>query len=496
VGAGIVLGVSGILMIAIAAPAIPVAAVEEPSARQTSSIDADEAVGDENQWTGPLVDGRIPDVVECNDAYPCPPEGGFDVEAELGWDTNLDLIESLKGTDACLYRHSVYPAGGVGYADSSLPYDDYPPQDAAFLTLRAETLRSAPAAVMDVTSGTVGGKTTATIVALASPEGADRFSLEALAAVNQHVASALSTIHDAGADVVVEWADAPSLLKMCEMEDRFPLLTDDSGAHLTSYTDPLPLEHVLEVTMNVDDARFAAPLVEEFAPYLRLTTMEGRYELLASARANSTSPWRGGSRMYKPGGAPTGDCSTSFRVNGNSILTADHCGWSNFYNVNGIWMGTAGYSQQGGNYDAMVLAGSTYSNQVWLGPVDPTSTLPAYGVYAPWTLSGGVDYLLASGSFTGQGTLLYLGPPSPDGCLFYTNDGKTRCGLYKTLAPSGICGYGDSGGPVAVYDPANGRLIPTGILTSSDVNNINYAHDCMFTGVAQIAYNYGGATIG
>lgn len=34
---------------------------------------------------------------------------------------NLKLVEGLGKQDECLFRNSVYPAGGVGFRDSSLP---------------------------------------------------------------------------------------------------------------------------------------------------------------------------------------------------------------------------------------------------------------------------------------------------------------------------------------------------------------------------------------
>lgn len=417
------------------------------------------------------------------------PSDGYSVDESLGWETNLGLVESLRGVDECLYRNAVYPAGGVGYSDGSLPYDDFDAPDRALLTLRAETLRTHPGSVMDVVSTGEAGSVRVTIVALSDPEGQPKFSLDELQAADQDADGAVRTIEASGAEIVVEWVDAPSLLEVCAIQDSFKALTDGNGTPVTSFVIPDALGHNVKATLNVNDVQYAESLAATFGDHLRIEATEDEYILYD--RVSDYAPFFGGDRMNLPNGTPW--CSTSFRVNGNSILTADHCGYTNFYSGNGNWMGTPGYSQISAAVDAMVLAGSTYSNRVWLGPVTPTSSLPAYGTYPVWTLTPNNSYLLVSGAFSGQGTLTYTGSPSANGCL--TISGKYLCALSQTVAPPNICIPGDSGGPVSVYDAANSRLIPTSIVTAGG-SNTSVSHQCFVTSVASIAYNYGGATIG
>lgn len=203
------------------------------------------------------------------------PVDGSNVEESLGWDTNLELVESLTGFDECLYRHSVFPAGGVGYADSSLPYEGLDDIDRAVLTVRAEVLRAYPDSVMDVV---LVSESEVKIVALGDPESGVRLSWDELLSVNANVASAVATLEKNGLAVVVDWADAPSFVEACEIEDQFRALKNADGEQVTVFTQPLPLEHVVEAIVNVDDSQFAEGILEAYGSHARLTTMEGRYE--------------------------------------------------------------------------------------------------------------------------------------------------------------------------------------------------------------------------
>lgn len=112
-------------------------------------------------------------------------------------------------------------------------------------------------------------------------------------------------------------------------------------------------------------------------------------------------------------------------------------------------------------------------------------------------MTPGGSYLLISGSFSGQGTLVYDGVPNEGtpkaGCI--TTDSGEACFLFQAEAPAGYCIGGDSGGPVAVYDPANSRVIPAGIVKAR-AGSEWAAHTCYLTKVDTIAYIYGNAIIG
>ena len=230
-----------------------------------------------------------------NEAASAPPDD-FNTEEELGWDTNLDLVKSLTGLDECLFRHSVFPAGGVGYEDSSLPYEGFDAPDAALLTLRAEALRMYPGSVMDVvSSGNTSTVRNVTIVAVTDPEGSETFSLDALQAANGKVDSAIRVIESTGVEIVVDRVGAPSLLDVCAIEDQFRGMKDDAGEQVTVFTQTLPLEHVVEVIVNVNDERYASAIAKYFGSHVRVTTMEGRYEL--ASRTHDDAPVTAGAGL-------------------------------------------------------------------------------------------------------------------------------------------------------------------------------------------------------
>lgn len=203
------------------------------------------------------------------------PVNGFSVEESLGWDTNLELVESLTGFDECLYRHWVFPATGLANADGFPPLEGLHEIDRALLTVRTEVLRAYPDSVMDVVWTS---ESEVKIVALGDPESGVRFSWDELLSVNANVASAVATLEKNGLAVVVDWADAPSFVEACEIEDQFRALKNADGEQVTVFTQPLPLEYVVEAIVNVDDAQFAEGVLAAYGSHARLTTMEGRYE--------------------------------------------------------------------------------------------------------------------------------------------------------------------------------------------------------------------------
>lgn len=86
------------------------------------------------------------------------------------------------------------------------------------------------------------------IVALGEPDSGVRFSLDEFLSVNENVASAVAVLEKNSLAVVVDWADAPSLVEVCEIEDQFQALKNAEG------------------------------ILEAYGAHARLTTMEGRYE--------------------------------------------------------------------------------------------------------------------------------------------------------------------------------------------------------------------------
>lgn len=69
-------------------------------------------------------------------------EGPDDQDAPSIDMSNARILEGLDDPGRCLFRNGVFPEGGVGYEDPSLPYDDYPEDERAAEVYRAELLRA------------------------------------------------------------------------------------------------------------------------------------------------------------------------------------------------------------------------------------------------------------------------------------------------------------------------------------------------------------------
>ena len=173
-------------------------------------------------------------------ATPTPSTVGDDVGTDetnnpLGWKTNIGLISSLTGVEECLFRNEVFPAGGVGYENSALPYDGYNPTTAAFLTLRAETLRNYPNATVNVVVNGNPGAWQITIIALENPQNSAKFSLEELSASDAYVSAALATLEEAGATATIDWTNGPSLVENCAIADSPASMEDADGNNVTDF---------------------------------------------------------------------------------------------------------------------------------------------------------------------------------------------------------------------------------------------------------------------
>jgi hypothetical protein len=438
------------------------------------------------KWFGSLGVGNLSlaAIVSLGISLPAAADSSEVSENPLGWETNVELLESLEGLDACLFKLSVFPAGGAGYEDSSLPYDEYDPLSAAFMTLRAQTIRANPHRVMDVVRTT---KTDALIV----DSNVERpLTLGELAGSDEKIAAALATLSEAGWKVTIQASDAPAALEVCEIQNAASRIVDTSGEVIPNVTTPDALTGAVELIVPKDS--FESPSVKALllrhGTHINLTAADGPIEDLN--RFNDVAPYNGGNRMYLSG---QGWCTNSFRVNGNSTLTADHCTNSTFTTQTGSVLGVGGYSLKSTGLDAQVLYGQTYSDHIWVGGVSTSSHRLASGIYPDWTLVPNVDSLLISGSYSGQGTLAVTGTSTPSSCV--TTGWGTACWIIPTQAPGGLCISGDSGGPAGVWDQANNKMIPAGIVKAT-MGSQTASHICYLTSVATIAYAYGGATIG
>lgn len=400
--------------------------------------------------------------------------------------TNMDLVSNLDEEGSCLFDHDVYPAGGVGYRDSSLPYDDLEPIHRAEQTLRAQILRMYAGQVMDVT---FTGSTGIVTLSDSSIHGAVP-SVDDLVNGDREAMDALAALRAAGTDVAVVSRQAPSLLDVCKIRSvirsvatEYPTLS--AGVTINA------AEGKVDITVNAELMLTLEAALLDFEPWIRVQSGE----IEPTSRTNDSAPWYGGARLNLANGAP--QCSTSFRFNNGQkyLLTADHCGpsgttwWNNgtLYPSDYVGMSTSNLGAY--KVDAAVITGSSYGSRVYIGPPSSSTSIEANSVYPNSTLLYG-DKLLISGATSGQGTITATGL-SPV-CLFY--NGKEYCHLLYFSAVGGLCVGGDSGGPIGVYDPANGRLIASAIVSATQGNR-NTNHWCLGTDISVPIYLWGGGTI-
>lgn len=398
--------------------------------------------------------------------------------------TNLKLVEGLDTQGECLFRSGVYPAGGIGYKDSSLPYDEYEAKDAAFLTLRAQTLRAHPDDFMDLYTEPNGeGRFAGVVVATERWAESPDNTLAVLAKGDPKIQEALDTLSAEGVPVRVEIKAAPSMNQVCAIQDSFTDVRSASGETVNVALMPDPLAGQLQILAGEDDAEIVGRHASQFGKLVRID-IEG-LGVEGAGRYNDVPSFNGGNR--------TSGCSNAFRINQTGSVTADHCPHGT-YTHNGYYMGTTTSSLVSAKIDAMVIKGSSYSQRVWVGGTNTSSSLPAYGVYPASSLSAGAQ-VLVSGQKSGQGTISYQGIPSA-GCLYY--DSEWYCQIQRFWAQPANFIKGDSGGPVAAYDPANGRLIPLGIVAAvpEGPDLMKVAHSAYVTKLESATFLWGGASIG
>ncbi|PPG30782.1 hypothetical protein C5E10_11640 [Pseudoclavibacter sp. RFBG4] len=400
--------------------------------------------------------------------------------------TNLKLVEGLDAQGECLFRSAVYPAGGIGYEDSSLPYDEYSEVDAAFLTVRAQALRAHPNEFMDLYADPSDPtQRTGVLVATQDWKIAPESTLEALSRNDSKLREALDILDKEGIEIRVENKTALSVNQVCQTQDSFFKLTNSAGKPLNLALLPDPPTGQLQVLVGKSDVEIVTRHAEQFGKLVRVETEGEGVE--AAGRYNDSAPWNGGNR--------TEACSNAFRVNTTGTVTAAHCSQGVIDHADGAggYMGTTTSSLKSAKVDAMVIKGSSYSRNVWMGGVLTSSALPAYGLYPANSIQLG-NQVLVSGSKSGQATLSYVGMAG--GCLTY--DGTQYCQIQRFWAQPGKFIKGDSGGPVAAYDPANGRIIPLGIVAAIPlgVDVMTTAHSAYVTRLEAAAYLWGGSTFG
>lgn len=425
--------------------------------------------------------------------------------------TNLRLAESLDEKGKCLLRHDVYPEGGVGYEDPSLPYDDFDREvDKEFATYRAELLRYGSASLLEVYPSAENGKDLLDIIVLAKADSnVDDRTLQGLLKSSDALAKASQSLAERGVKVTVDSHAKANLDDVCALESQLMATTHDSrGAYLNLKFGIDTKLGSLRVDAAPAQTQEVINLLEKIKGGFDVQTAEDSFE--PNGRMDSYGPTYGGSSWL----ADDFDrCSTGFRMNTSYMLTAAHCraeNGNNAYILGGnsyAHIGTYSSSLMSANVDVQVIHGGHYTNRVWLGVGTDvgytTSSLAAYGTYPVQTLVSKKtethtgSQLVFSGSRTGQSTAEVTqqqGEANWNGCANFNGD--TVCSLMEVRLPMAFGKQGDSGGPYAVYDAYHSRLIPAGIHNGSTPTNYGGYHYSYITKITAIAYLYGGASFG
>lgn len=411
---------------------------------------------------------------------------------------NLELVRSLAPLDRCLFDLNVFPAGGIGYKNSALPYDAYSAIDAALMTFRAQIMRNNVDLVMGVARyGRDHDTDRLGVVVDSRTAGTKPPTVESLVGEDIDARAALETLTSNGIGVDIELREALPIRRLCELRENFHSLGgSESGPML--YVAPDLQNGALHVTSDTKSEEQIRELAREFG---RDVIVDVEDIQLTSRLSDNPSPagFSGGARLHPNSGqVNVNACSNSFRINGNTILSADHCpanASGAYYNSNRLVGYRYGSLQAAADVDAVLVAGKTYSGKIYVGPAATESKIAANGVVPMWLFPiGGSLVISGSTSWAGQDAILYGGwaGGTEPGCLVWN---YLRCQMHVGVAPPDTCIGGDSGGPVGMYEPANGRIVPAGIVTGAGSNR-KEAHHCFFTNMQSIQYLYGGTTVG
>jgi hypothetical protein len=414
---------------------------------------------------------------------------------------NLDLVNELDEAGQCLFRNDVFPAGGVGYKDSSLPYDLYSEEGAAVATYRAEIIRHFGRQIGGVSiRQNQAGEQAVSVSFLSGTDDVQiaRYFTE-LRTESEPFASSESYMRSRGIDAIVATTARSDIFTACVAQNQ--LMAPDFG-DLADIPESVGIESFRDdatgLLQIVVPRAYVANVSRAMAAFSGAIAVSGTDAKVSfQGRGDSYTPRRGGSHLYsgQPSCANCDRCSDAFRVNTTSLLTAAHCDDPNWYSYNqGTFAGTIASSLASANVDAQVLTGSGagYSRQIWVGGAAGSGTLPGQNYVPASSVSVGGQYLFSGGE-SGQGTISIFAKPSPTNC--FSQGGYTACQLYKGLSSDPICVGGDSGSPAALYDPGTGKLAALGVHSAGGPDG-NGNRVCFETSAEVIVYLYGGATIG
>lgn len=405
-------------------------------------------------------------------ATPAPAEASPGPTIEAEFDThNLDLVVGLDDFGRCLFNREVFPAGSIGPGGSEQPYDVIEDRgDRALNIFRSEVLRNHSSVVAEVfsTRGATPDQSTV-VIQVSKSSDLTTGSFEDSSQTSEASAAAFSELSALGASFIVAATASGSIADFCQVEQTISavasLPASDGSALFRSYD---PAIGKLRLRVENWDRRLGEYLEANFGDLAEVDYAQVGANFELTSRSTGV-PAAGGSYYVSDGRL----CSTGFRLGTGSMVTAAHCNWT---------PGRNAYSQSGSNYlgsfrsslynavsiDIQVLARSApYSASIYVGPGvqngDSSSRIAANGVYPTHLLTAG-DSLLVSGGRTGQGSADFY---SGVGCMILWEPTGTpfqACQLMSLFVPGDVVMGGDSGGPVAAYDPSNGRVIAAGII--------------------------------
>lgn len=419
---------------------------------------------------------------------PQPPEFG---------PTNLDLFASLDDRGQCLLRSEVYPSGGVGFADSALPYDLLSEFERAYAIVRAELIRN----TMDEMAGvsevrTDSGALGAIVVHALAGAPAYKNGIQPLIDSGRaELRQAYNTLTSIGVRIEVEDSAVVSLTESCEIQDAVSraLIGPVTEAGFETGTDARTGR--LHVTVQPGMEEEAAPLLARFGHAVVLDSFAE--QVVRAGRADSYTPKRGGSRVASGGSG----CSDSFRFNTTALLTAGHCGSqttaSTWVSPNGSqYAGTTdSWNFFAAGFDIRLLYGATYSNAIWTGDSVGSGVLTGTGYTGLGSVNVG-DYYLHSGGYWGQATLQITELAGPTKC--FKDSMGTTCYLYSAngYGTDSACRAGDSGSPWGLYNGSNGTLTALAVHTVGSLYAGPQPRPCRGTSIQHLIVALGGGSVG
>jgi hypothetical protein len=178
--------------------------------------------------------------------------------------TNLRLIAGLAPIDRCLFHMGVHPAGGTGYRDSSLPYDDLDPLTAAVEIVRAQVMRHN----LDLVAGVVRPlhSTSGHLEVVVDSRRGRTPTLDDLVRDDAAALAAVAVLRERSIPITVTPRPAPTIRRMCEIGDALTAIRDAQGEVVTLMYRPDPSSGVVRVQTTAAGIPLVRAAMADFGP--------------------------------------------------------------------------------------------------------------------------------------------------------------------------------------------------------------------------------------